>query len=101
MKYSSYFDFDKCSLSNELWPDFINQIGISKAKSAVYQALDLQRMQGNPSTLPVLIFETCGTALVNSKVVKTHIGLSYVEQGMLFIYSRKLNSIQLLRDNLD
>ena len=58
-------------------------------------------MQGNSFTLPILILETCGTALVNSQVVKTHVGLSYIEKGMLFIYSKKLNSIQLLRDNLD
>ena len=101
MKYSSYFDFEKCSISNELWPDFINQIGISKAKLAVHQALDLQKMQGNSFTLPVLIVETCGAALVNSKLVKTHIGLTCIEKGMLFIYSKKLNTIQLLRDNLD
>ena len=101
MKYSSFFDFDKCSISNELWPDFINKIGIYKAKLAFQQALDLQKMQGNCFTLPVLILETCGAALVNSQVVKTHIGLSYIEKGMLFIYSKKLNSIQLLRDNLD
>ncbi len=98
MKNSSFFDFDKCSLSNELWPDFIDKIGIYKAKSAVRQALDLQRMQGNSSTLPVLILETCGTALVNSNVVSNNIGLRYVDQGMLLIYSHKLNSIQLLLD---
>tara|TARA_Y100001968_G_scaffold219117_1_gene201768 strand:- start:160 stop:465 length:306 start_codon:yes stop_codon:yes gene_type:complete len=101
MKYSSFFDFEKCSISNELWPSFINKVGISKAKLAVHQALDLQRMQGKSFTLPVLILETCGTALVDSQVVKTHIGLSCIEKGMLFIYSKKLNSIQLLRDNLD
>ena len=44
--------------------------------------------------------ETCGTALVNSQIVKTHIGLRSVEQGMILIYSNKLNAIQLLRDNL-
>ncbi len=99
MKNSPFLDFDKCILSNDLWPDFINKIGIFKAKLAVRQALDLQRMQGSLSTLPVLILETCGTALVNSQVIKTHIGLSYIEQGMLLIYSNKLNSIQLLRDN--
>ena len=101
MKYSSFFDFDKCYLSNELWPDFINKIGISKAKLAVHQALDLQKMQGSTFTLPVLIMETCGSALVNSQVVKNHVGLSCIEKGMLFIYSKKLNSIQLLRDKLD
>ncbi len=56
-------------------------------------------MQGSTSTLPVLILETCGTALVNSEAVKTYIGLSYLEQGMVLIFSSKLNSIQLLRDN--
>jgi len=99
MNKSPFLDFDKCILSNHLWPDFINKIGIFKAKSAVSQALDLQRMQGSFSTMPVLILETCGTALVNSEVVKNYIGLSYIEQGMILIYSNKLNSIQLLRDN--
>ena len=99
MNKSPFLDFDKCILSNHLWPDFINKIGIFKAKSAVHQALDLQRMQGSFSTMPVLILETCGTALDNSEVIKKYIGLSYIEQGMVLIYSNKLNSIQLLRDN--
>ena len=101
MKNTSFFDFDKCFLSNELWPNFINQIGIFKAKLAVRQALDLQRMQGNPSTLPVLFLETCGTALVDSQVVQTHIGLSYFGKGKILIYSNKSNAIQLLKENLD
>ena len=96
---ASPFNLDECSLSNDLWPDFINKIGFIKAKLAVRQSLDLQRMQGSLYTLPVLILETCGTALVNSQVIRTHIGLSYVEQGMILIYSNKLNAIQLLRGN--
>mgnify|MGYP001341138300 CR=1 FL=1 len=99
MKNSSFLNFDKSNLSNDLWPDFINKIGVFKARLAVRQALDLQRMQGNSSTLPVLILETCGTGLINSYVVKTHIGLSSVEQGMLLIYSNKLKAFQLLSDN--
>ena len=99
MKNTSFFDFDKCFLSNDLWPDFINKIGIFKAKLAVRQALDLQSMQGTSSTLPVLILETCGTALVNSNAVKNYIGLSYLDQGMILIFSSKLKAIQLLRDN--
>ena len=95
----SYLDFDKSILSNDLWPDFVNNIGMMKAKLAVSQSLDLQRMQGNSETLPVLILETCGTALVNYQVVKTLIGLSYVERGMILIYSNQLNAIQLLREN--
>ena len=99
MKNTSPFNLDQCSLSNDLWPDFINKIGFIKAKLAVRQALDLQRMQGTLTTLPILILETCGTALVNSQVVKSHIGLSVVEPGMVLIYSNKLNAIQLLIDN--
>ena len=101
MKNTSFFDFNKCFLSNDLWPDFINKIGIFKAKLAIRQALDLQRMQGTSTTLPVLILETCGTALVNSQAIKTHIGLTYVDQGMILIYSNNSNAIQLLKDNLN
>ena len=99
MKNNLPFNLDKCSLSNDLWPNFINKIGFIKAKLAVRQSLDLQRMQGSTSTLPVLILETCGTALVNSQAVKTYIGLSYLHQGMVLIFSSKLNAIQLLKDN--
>jgi len=99
MKNTSLFNLDECSLSNDLWPDFINKIGFIKASLAVQQSIDLQKMQGSNSTLPVLILETCGSALVNSQAVKTYIGLSYLEQGMVLIFSSKLNAIQLLRDN--
>ena len=101
MKSSSFCDFDQCVLSNDLLPNFIKNIGIFNVKLAVRQALDLQRMQGTSSTLPIIIIETCGTALVNNQVVKNYIGLTYIEQGMILIYSNKLNAIQLLRDNLD
>ena len=99
MKNSSPFKLDECFLSNELWPNFINKIGFIKANLAIRQALDLQRMQGSTATLPVLILETCGTALINSKAVKTYIGLSYLDQGMVLIFSSKLKAIQLLKDN--
>ncbi|AIQ97052.1 hypothetical protein [Prochlorococcus sp. MIT 0801] len=99
MKNITSFNFDQCSLSNDLWLDFINKIGFIKANLAVQQSLDLQRMQGSTSTIPLLILETCGTALVNSQAVKTYIGLSSLEQGMVLIFSSKLNSVQLLREN--
>ena len=99
MRTSSPLNLDECSLSNDLWPNFINKIGFIKAKLAVRQSLDLQRMQGSNLTIPVLILETCGTALVNAKAVKTYIGLSYLDQGMVLIFSRKIKAIQLLRDN--
>ena len=99
MKNSSSLNLDKCSLSNDLWPDFINKIGFIKANLAVRQSLDLQRMQGSTSTIPVLILETCGSALIESQSIKTYIGISYFEQGMVLIFSSKSNAIQLLRNN--
>ena len=99
MKISPFLSLNKCFLSNDLWPKFINKIGISKARLAVRQALDLQTMQGTCETLPVLFVETCGAALVSADIIKTYIGLSCDSQGMLLIYSTKLKSIQLLRDN--
>ena len=99
MENTSLFNLDNCSLSNDLWPDFINKIGFVKANLAVRQSLDLQRMHGTTSTLPVLIFETCGTALVHSEAVRIYIGFSYFEQGMVLIFSSKLKAIQLLMDN--
>ena len=96
---SSPFNLDECYLSNDLWPNFIHKIGFTKAQLAVRQALDLQRMQGSNLTIPVLILETCGTALVNSNAVKTCIGLSSLNPGMVLIFSSKINAIQLLIEN--
>ena len=96
---SSPFNLDECSLSNDLWPNFISKIGFLKARLAIRQSLDLQRMQGSKLTIPVLILETCGTALVNADVIKNYIGLSFLEPGMVLIFSSKIKAIQLLRDN--
>jgi len=96
---TSPFNLDECSLSNDLWPNFISKIGFLKARLAIRQSLDLQRMQGSKLTIPVLILETCGTALVNTEVIKNYIGLSFLEPGIVLIFSSKMKAIQLLRDN--
>jgi len=93
------FDLEDCSLSNDLWPGFINKIGLIKAHLAVRQCLDLQRMQGSNSTIPVLILETCGTALVDSNAVMNFIGLPHLENDIVLIFSSKFKTIQLLRNN--
>ena len=93
------FDLSNCNVSNDLWSKFINFIGLSKAKLAIRQSLDLQDMQGNTSTLPVLIFETCGSALVRTDALRYLTGLPSFGQGMVLIYSTKSNSVQLLREN--
>ena len=92
-------DLSNCILSNDLWSVFINHIGLSKAKLAIRQSLDLQEMQGNASTLPVLILETCGSALVENETLRSLTGLPAFGKGIVLIYSSKSNSVQLLRDN--
>ena len=99
MNKSLSIDFNNCTLSNELWSSIINHIGLSKAKLAIRQCLDLQDMQGNTSTLPVLILETCGSALIRIDVLRSLTGLPSFGKGMILIYSTKYNSVQLLRDN--
>ena len=99
MKNPFNFNLDEYTLSNNLWSDFINKIGFSKAKLAVRQSLNLQRMQGSTDTLPVLFLDTCGSALVYSNSVKTFIGLSSFDHGMVLIFSTKLKAIQLIREN--
>jgi len=99
MNHSDFINFEKSTLSNDLWSDFINKIGLSKARLAVRQTLDLQNMQGNTTTLPVLILETCGSALVDSKSIQSYVGLSCEGNSMLLIYSTKQKTFQLLKDN--
>ena len=99
MNKSLAIDFSNSNVSNHLWSAFINNIGLSKAKLAIRQSLDLQNMQGNISTLPVLILETCGSALIRTEVLRSLVGLPSFGKGMVLIYSTKSNSVQLLREN--
>ena len=92
-------DLNNCNVSNDLWSGFINHIGLSKAKLAIRQSLDLQDMQGDRSTLPVLILETCGSALVRTEALRSLTGLPSFGKGMVLIYSTRFNSVQLLREN--
>ena len=99
MNNSIPFYLNNCNLSNDLWSTFINHIGMSKAKLAIRQSLALQYMQGNISTLPVLILETCGCALVATEALRSLTGLPSFGKGMVLIYSTKSNLVQLLREN--
>ena len=98
MNNSKFIDFSDCSISNDLWPAFINNIGFFKAKLAVRQSLDLQNMQGTKYTLPVLFIDTCGSALLSTYSIKSFIGLTFESESIVLIYSKKMNSAQLLRE---
>ena len=91
-------EFSGCMPVNYLWPNLIEKIGLEKAQRASRQALDLQSMHGNLSTLPVLLFETCGLALASIELIRCNTGLSCYGDSMILILSTKDNLVQLLRE---
>ena len=91
-------DISSYNASNNLWSDLIEKLGLERAYKAARQALDMQLMQGNPDTLPVLLFETCGLALINTDLVSSFLGIPVYSSSMLVILSRKSKSFQLLRN---
>ncbi len=92
------FDFSCCNPVNYLWPCLVERIGIEKAQQAVNQACDLQRMHGSQDTLPILISETCGLALVKIELLRFQTGLACHGQNMVLILSTKEKSVQLLQE---
>ena len=96
MNTSFKIDFDNTSIDNNMWPKFVEHIGIHKAKIAIRQSLDLQDMQGNNLTLPILIVETCGSALISITTLREFTGISQYGRGNILLYSSKLKSLQLL-----
>ncbi len=46
-------------------------------------------MQGNGTTLHILLVETSGLALADIELVREHAGLSYKEEGMVLIVSNR------------
>ena len=89
-------DLSRCEPVNELWPNFVAHLGIDKAQQAVKQAIDLQIMYGNEKTIPMLIIETCGIALVNTDLLHAQTGFACFEDRMVLIFSSKNKFIQLL-----
>ena len=83
---------------NHLWPDLVDKLGVNRAQKAVRECLDLQLMNGSNLTLPVLLVETCGLALVRVDVVREKIGFACHVPGMVLLLSTKDNMVQLLQE---
>ncbi len=92
------FNFSEFEHVNHLWPCFVEKLGLFKAQQAVRQAADLQRMNGDNDTIPVLLVETCGIALANIHLLHHQTGFSFYDKGMLLILSKKEKLFQLLFD---
>ncbi len=82
---------------NDLWPRLVEKIGSDKAQRAVKQALDLQCMHGGVGTIAVLLFETCGIALISAEALSYQTGLQVHGSHMVLLASVREESIQLIR----
>ncbi len=84
---------------NNLWPEFVQRIGLDKAQHAARQAFDLQSMSGYKDTSPVLIAETCGVALISIRSLHQNLGLSCLGPNIIIIVSTRQKSFQILREH--
>ncbi len=91
-------DLAACTPVNDLWPALVERLGLERSARAARQALDLQAMRGEPGTLPVLIVETCGVALVEREALRLSAGLPVpLGEGVLLLCSQRLQQLQLLQ----
>ena len=97
MNYS--IDLSSFSIVNDLFNDFVNKYGFSRSKLAFQQCINLQKMQGTENTLPVLIWETCGTGLIDIDIVKKYTGLNLNSYKFVLLFSSKFKSIQIVQNS--
>ena len=91
-------DLAACTPVNDLWPALVERLGLERSARAARQALDLQAMRGQPTTLPVLIVETCGVALLERETLRLSTGLpAPLGPGVLLLCSPRLLQLQLLQ----
>ena len=82
---------------NDLWPQLVERLGLERSQRAVQQALDLQAMHGTEATLPLLLVETCGLALVNADLLRHQTGLVGAGDRLVLLLSRRDLAVQLLQ----
>ena len=92
----SSLNFSEFQSVNQLWPLFVERLGLERSQQAVRQALDLQGMHGKQGTVPVLFVETCGIALASSVLLREDTGLNAHGPGMVLLVSKATQSLQLV-----
>ena len=90
-------DLGRFTPVNDLWPQLVERLGLERSQRAVQQALDLQAMHGTEATLPLLLVETCGLALVNADLLRHQIGLVGAGERLVLLLSRRDLAVQLLQ----
>jgi len=91
-------DLAGCTPVNHLWGELVERLGLERSTRAVQQALDLQAMRGSESTLPVVLVETCGMALIERGALRRATGLPWPEgPGALLLISCPRQELQVLQ----
>lgn len=82
---------------NHLWPEVVERLGLERSQRAVRQALDLQAMHGTAATLPLLLVETCGLALIDAGQLRRQTGLAGAGERLVLLVSQRRLQLQLLQ----
>jgi len=90
-------DLARFSPVNHLWPELVERLGLERSHRAVQQALDLQAMHGTAATLPLLLVETCGLALVQTEQLRRQTGLVGASDRLVLLLSQRTACLQLLQ----
>ena len=91
-------EISKYELVNFLWPELIEDYGFDKARKIVSQAIDLQKMNGANSTMPIIFSGTGGLALIPIQMLeKENFDISYKDNQVL-IFNLKRKSFQILNE---
>ncbi len=98
MTYFSGLEIEKYIPVNHLWTELVGELGIDRAQKAVRESLDLQRMYGSNTTLPVLLVETCGLALTRVDLVREKTGFPCYGNGMVLLLSIRKKFAQLIHE---
>ena len=91
-------EFSKYESVNFLWSALIEDYGFDKARKIVSQAIDLQKMNGTKTTMPIIFSGTGGLALIPIQMLdKGYFKISYRDNQVL-IFNLKKKSFQILNE---
>ena len=89
-------DISNFNLSNKLLSQLSEKLGKERFCRAFQEAINLQGMFGNDTTLPVLLLENCGMALISKEALFNHTGVILEHKPMVLLLSTKDKSLQLI-----
>ena len=91
-------NLSECSHVKNLWSSFLMRFGSEKATRAIRQAIDLQNMRGDKTTVPILFVSTGGIALTTYDCIKKQTGISFYGNNKVILYCKKESEIQILHE---